>query len=178
MTIYFKVPSDLQIINRLLEVLNVGNNHKYEASKGLISISSKNINKERLMQLANYIRSSIQREVHESGPINIGTFNVENKIKTKYSNTPIKYQITKTVIDYENNIITSYANISSRNIDDIVADILCKAIFDNNDEQPVTVDSIPKPVREIAVQLGVSEDEMAEAAQTFKEIMDIFDSSK
>jgi len=89
MTVYFNVPSDIQIINRLLHVLRVGNDYKYEASKGLISISSQNITSEKLNQLAKSIRSSHQTQIEECGPINLGPLSVENKIKTKYNNTPI-----------------------------------------------------------------------------------------
>jgi hypothetical protein len=179
MTVYFKVPSDIQIINRLLHVLRVGNDYKYEASKGLISISSQNITREELNQLAKSIRSSHQTQIEECGPISLGPLNVENKIKTKYNNTPITYKITRTIIDHEKGIITSYANISSRNIDDVVADILSKHIIDDsNSEEAISLDSIPQPMRDVAKTLGISERELLEAAEALNEIFELLDPTK
>jgi hypothetical protein len=179
MTVYFKVPSDIQIINRLLQVLCVGNDYIYEASKGLISISGENITSEKLNQLAKSIRSSLQTQIEESAPISLGVFNVENRIKTKYNNTPITYKITRTIIDHEKAIITSYANISSRNIDDTVADILSKHIIDDSDsEEAISLDSIPQPMRDVAKTLGISEKELQEAAEALNEIFELLDPTK
>ena len=176
MTIYFKVPSDLQIINRLVEILNVGNEYTYEASKGLVSISSKNITKENLQQLAEYIRIPNKTKVEESCPINYGTFNVETKLKNKYKNTPVICKITKTEINYEKGTITSYADISTKNVSDVIADILSTAVFE--DEPLLDVNAIPSYMKDLANKAGISKSELAEAAQALNELIELLQPSK
>lgn len=172
MTIYFIVPSDLQIINRLVEILNVGNEYTYEASKGLVSISSKNITREKIQQLAEYIRTPNKTKVEESCPINYGTFNVETNLKNKYKNTPVICKITKTEINYEKGTITSYADISTKNVSDVIADILSTAVFE---DEPL---AIPSYMKDLANKAGISESELAEAAQAFNELIELLQPSK